>query len=63
MSVAEYCALTGLGEDAVREDIKRDRIPHRLVGKRNRIRILRIPALAQLGAPVSIGDGTNGKAE
>lgn len=49
MTVREYCALAGLGEHVVREDIRTGKIPHRLCGRRGLIRILRGPALAQLG--------------
>lgn len=50
MSIRQYCELTGEGEHAVREDIRQNRIPHVLSGKRPLIRILRIPALQRLGA-------------
>lgn len=49
MSVAEYCDISGLTEYSVRAEIAADRIPHLRVGKRRLVRILRIPALAQLG--------------
>lgn len=53
MSVAEYCALSGQGQAAVREDLRRGRIPHIVSGKRGLIRILTAPALARLGATES----------
>ena len=49
MSVAEYCRISGLTEYSVRGEIAAARIPHLRVGKRGLVRILRIPALAQLG--------------
>ena len=49
MSVQEYVDLTGVGEFVVRRDIEAGRIPHRKYGRRGIIRILRAPALAQLG--------------
>ena len=49
LSVREYCALTGEGEHAVREDLRAGKIPHVLSGRRGLVRILTIPALARLG--------------
>jgi hypothetical protein len=49
MSVAEYCRVSGLTEYSARAEIAAGRIPHLRVGKRGLVRILRIPALAQLG--------------
>ena len=49
MSVAEYAAASGLSEYVVRQEVALDRIPHRRCSRRGLIRILRRPALAQLG--------------
>jgi hypothetical protein len=54
MSIAEYSRITGISEYSVRLEIAADRIPHRRVGKRGLIRILRRPALEQLGS--SLGE-------
>jgi hypothetical protein len=49
MTVAEYCAVSGEGEHAVREDVRLNKIPHVLSGRRGLIKILKRPALARLG--------------
>ena len=49
MTVAEYIRISGEGEHSVRADVKANRIPHILSGKRGLIKILRRPALARLG--------------
>lgn len=59
MSVHEYSELTGIGEDTVRSEVALGRIPHRRVGKRGKIRILTIPALAQLGVQTHSGNDDN----
>jgi hypothetical protein len=48
MSVAEFAVASGLSEYVVRQELALDRIPHRRVGRRGLIRILRLPALAAL---------------
>jgi hypothetical protein len=48
MSVREYVTLSGIPEHSVRQELAENRIPHRRVGKRGLIRILRLPALAAL---------------
>lgn len=53
MTVREYARLAGVGEHAVREDIRLGRVPHVRVGFRGLVRILRRPALARLGATES----------
>jgi len=53
MSVAEFAALSGLTEYTIRQEIALDRIPHRRCGRRGLVRILRGPALAQLGLNVA----------
>jgi hypothetical protein len=50
MTVAEYSQVSGLTEYAIRQEIAAGRIPHLRVSKRGLVRILRIPALALLGA-------------
>jgi hypothetical protein len=50
LTVAQYAKLAGVGEAAVRAEIAADRLPHRKFGKRGLIRILRGPALRELGA-------------
>ena len=54
MSVAEYSRVAGMSEYCVRLEIAADRIPHRRIGKRGLIRVLRRPALLQLSS--SVGD-------
>jgi hypothetical protein len=49
MSVRQYKALSGYGEDVVRHEIATGNLPHQRVGKRGTIRILTRPALAALG--------------
>jgi hypothetical protein len=49
MTVREYARLAGTGEGVVRQEIAADRIPHRKFGRRGLVRILRRPALEQLG--------------
>lgn len=49
MSVTEYCRISGLTEYSVRAEVAAGRIPHLRVGKRGLVKILRIPALGQLG--------------
>jgi hypothetical protein len=49
LTVAQYAKLAGVGESVVRQEIAANRLPHRKFGKRGLIRILRGPALAQLG--------------
>jgi excisionase family DNA binding protein len=49
MSVKQYAKLAGVGEHAVYQEIAAGRLPHRRFGLRGLIRILRRPALAQLG--------------
>lgn len=53
LTVAQYARIAGVGEHSVREDIRLGRVPHVRAGKRGLIRILRIPALARLGATES----------
>jgi hypothetical protein len=50
MSVAEFAAVSGLTEYTIRQEVALDRIPHRRCGRRGLVRILRLPALAALGA-------------
>ncbi len=49
LTVAQYAKLVGVGESVVRLEIAAGRLPHRKYGKRGLIRILRNPALAELG--------------
>lgn len=49
MSVAEYSRVSGLTEYSVRVEVAAGRIPHLRVGRRGLVKILRRPALAQLG--------------
>jgi len=49
MSVAEFVAVSGMSEYVVRQEIALGRIPHRKVGRRGLVRILKVPALAELG--------------
>lgn len=49
LTVAQYAKLAGVGESVVRQEIAANRLPHRKFGKRGIIRILRAPALAELG--------------
>jgi hypothetical protein len=49
MSVRDYAAASGLSEYAVRQEVASGSIPHRRIGRRGLVRILRIPALQQLG--------------
>jgi hypothetical protein len=49
LTVAQYAKLAGVGESVVRHEIAANRLPHRKFGKRGIIRILRGPALAELG--------------
>jgi hypothetical protein len=53
MSLREYLLISGRKEYATREDIRAGKIPHVLCGRRGIIRILRVPALAQLGLDVT----------
>jgi hypothetical protein len=53
MSVAEYVLASGIPEHSVRQELAAGRIPHRRVGKRGLIRILRLPALAALSGESS----------
>ncbi|MGA7283188.1 MAG: hypothetical protein WBW87_01470 [Candidatus Cybelea sp.] len=48
MTPLEYAQARGTGVRSVYDDLAAGRIPHILVGKRNRIRILRRPAMALL---------------
>lgn len=52
MTVAEYVAISGEGEHAVRRDIAAGQIPHVLSGTRGLVKILRIPALRRLGLEI-----------
>ncbi|HEX3457699.1 MAG TPA: hypothetical protein VHR97_07055 [Candidatus Baltobacteraceae bacterium] len=49
LTVAQYAKLAGVGQAVVRMEIAAGRLPHRKYGKRGLIRILRGPALAELG--------------
>ncbi len=49
MSVEHYCRLSGIGETAVREDLRANKIPHIRAGKRGLLKILTVPALRALG--------------
>jgi hypothetical protein len=49
ITVREYVALTGLPEYTVRVELRLNRIPHRRVGHRGLIKILRAPALRAAG--------------
>lgn len=49
LTVAQYAKLAGVGQAVVRTEIAAGRLPHRKYGKRGLIRILRGPALAELG--------------
>jgi len=49
LTVAQYAKLAGVGEAVVRAEIAAGRLPHRKYGRRGLIRILRGPALAELG--------------
>lgn len=53
MTVAEYVLASGIPEHSVRQELAAGRIPHRRVGKRGLIRILRLPALAALNGEAS----------
>jgi hypothetical protein len=53
MTVAEYAAISGEGERAIRRDIAAGQIPHVLSGRRGLIKILRIPALRRLGLEIA----------
>lgn len=58
LTVAEYAKLRGSGEHSVREDLRAGKIPHIKCGRRGLLRILRRPALAQLGVTLdSEGEG------
>lgn len=50
MSVREFSAISGLSEYTIRQEVVLGRIPHRRVGRRGLVRILRIPAIAGLRA-------------
>jgi len=49
LSVREFARLAGVGEAVVRSEVAANNLPHRKFGKRGLIRILRGPALAELG--------------
>lgn len=48
MNVSEFVRASGWSEYTVRLELAANRIPHRRVGRRGLIKILRGPALAQL---------------
>jgi excisionase family DNA binding protein len=48
LTVREYAKLVGVGEGLVRQEIAAGRLPHKKLGKRGLIRILRRPALREL---------------
>ena len=49
ITVAQYARLAGVGQAVVRTEVAAGRLPHRKYGKRGLIRILRGPALSELG--------------
>jgi hypothetical protein len=49
MTVKEYARVSGASEYVVRQEITAGRIPHRRFGRRGLIKILRRPALTDLG--------------
>lgn len=60
MTVAEYVLASGIPEHSVRQELAAGRIPHRRVGKRGLIRILRLPALAALSGE-NAASGSQGR--
>ncbi|HEY6326561.1 MAG TPA: hypothetical protein VIW73_08655 [Candidatus Cybelea sp.] len=58
MTVREYCAATGEGEHAVRQDLRAGKIPHVLSGRRGLVKILRKPALARMGLSGELDSGS-----
>lgn len=62
MTVAEYSKISGLSEFCVRQELRLKRIPHRRVGRRGLVRILRVPAIAALCGNGAVNDeGANGE--
>jgi hypothetical protein len=49
MTVKEYARVSGASEYVVRQEVTAGRIPHRRFGRRGLIKILRRPALTELG--------------
>jgi hypothetical protein len=62
LTVAQYAKLAGVGQAVVRTEIAAGRLPHRKYGKRGLIRILRGPALAELGLDAQRALGSDERA-